>query len=33
MYVNEMINFEVIGLLPSENRKKRCDYPNTVMLQ
>ena len=32
MYVNEMINFEMIGLLFGENRKK-CDYSETFMLQ
>ena len=32
MYVNEMINFEMIGLLFGENRKK-CDYLETVKLQ
>lgn len=32
MYVNEMINFEVIGLLFGEKYKK-WDYSETFMLQ
>lgn len=32
MYINEKINFVVIGLMDSENRKKDCHYPKTFML-